>query len=168
MRFRATVLMVAALALSATFTGSAVAVPNVVDQYTEQFPSPTGPGAPKPGGPNDGQQSGSTAGSGQDTALLDWLTAIGAPVPSSADSAVPMEEGGYSGQGPDGSPGDLGVDQAGNPQDPTAAQPDFQTETGGLGSGMGIVFPVILLLVTVAALASLFARKGAHGQAGQG
>ena len=180
MRFRATALAVAALAFSATFASSAVAVPNVVDQYTEQLPSPTGPGAPSltdpdtttPGRPDDRQNSGPTAGNGPDSGLVDWLSAIGAPVPSGADLAALMEGNEDSAQDPAGGL-DPDVGQAIEPSSLPGAEPAPntepapQTETGGIGSGMGIVFPAILLLATAAAIASLFVRRGTRGQAGQ-
>ena len=156
-----------ALAFSATFAGSAVAVPNVVDQYTEQFPSPTGPGTTLPGHPDGRQHSGPTAGNGPDSGLLDWLSAIGAPVSSGAGPNALKPGDADFGQGPAGSSSDLELDQARDPRDLPGAQPAPQTETGGIGSGMGIVFPAILLLVTVAAVTSLFVRRGGRGQAGQ-
>ena len=157
------------LAFFATFAGSAVAVPNVVDQYTEQLPSPTGPNTTIPKHPDSGKQLNSASGADPDSSPLDSLPATEAPLSPGAGPDALKSGGEDSGTRPRaGKSTDSDSNQADDPQGLTEAQPAAETETGGIGSGMGIVFPVMLLLVTVAAIASVFARRGAHGQAGQG
>lgn len=135
---------------SSILAGGALAAPNVVDQYTEQVPTPGGekPGSKTPpltdqagsNDPNDGAANSATTA--EDGSLEAPVSGNG-----KADSSQPGQMGqGNSSQGPS----------------ETASAPGSFVEglaESGSNDNMGIVFPLLLVGALAGVIAVVFARR---------
>lgn len=161
--------MLTFLAFGATFAGTAVATPSVVDQYTEQIPTPTGqtpskPPVAKPPVAKPDQTAGGDAGSGAGYGY------VAPPGSARAPEMTPIEsdDTGSSGKAKpetrsDGNGDSQPKDQSSGPGDASEDSPAAPAaQSSGLGSGMGAAFPLAMLLVAVGMAALLFIRRNAR------
>jgi hypothetical protein len=166
--------LTAVLLAGATFAAPAVATPTVVDQYTEQIPTP---GGQAPGQVVDRPVSGQgSPGGGQAGAPGDSGAASGSPVAS--DTAVtPPGVPGSSPGGPGSSGasgGDVSRPASGEPTSGAGAGPSASfggaspVQGGGPDGGLGILFPVALLLIGGLTAAAVLSRRAAGGRVGTG
>ncbi|HTU14858.1 MAG TPA: hypothetical protein VMF31_06655 [Solirubrobacterales bacterium] len=146
-RTYATALAVAGALLMAGAAGAAE--PTVVDQYTEQVPTPGGekpvkevPSTPDAGGPEGSSTPVAAAPSG------------GTGGGSAGVAAAPGENTARSGDADPGDAGDTAKDSAGGQDTGTAGITEDSDS-----SGMGLVFPLILLACLVAVAAVVIARR---------
>lgn len=162
MVLRKVLTVTAVLLAGATFAAPAVATPTVVDQYTEQIPTPGGeaPGqtvdGPVPGQGNSGGQAGDpgdpsgVAPGSSDTAVVTPGTA-GSDGGSGTGGSQPAADNQSSGAGT-GSSVPFGGESSAQGGDP--------------GSGLGALFPVALLLIAGLAVAAALSRRRAGTRAG--
>jgi len=163
MRMPALTLALLAVALCATFAGSAVATPNVVDQYTEQPPSPGG--GPAPGGgpglngsPGTGGEPGPAAG-GSATGGGVPIPAAGGPLPG--ENVRPSEGNGDSGgEATGGQAGASSGGESGNQAEPAAGAGQIQSSPAAVeSSSLGLGFPIVLLFIAAAVAVLGFRRR---------
>ena len=151
MRRKSNVTLMVTVGLLALGVSAPANATPVVDQYTEQRPSPGGPVPLEPGQPAIPTSSGSGSGnSGMDT------SGVGATNSSGRDG------NGGSGQGNANSDGAVGsgngAASSGSVSEPVDG---MVTSTGDDdGSGMGWLFPAALVLVAGAAAGFAFGRRG--------
>ena len=158
---------VVAVALSAAFSVPADAAPAVVDQYTEQVPTAGGPtaGGQRPSAPGLDGSAKKPEGSSR-------LGAAGEAPAIGADIADVLSEEGFSGDEISA------LVEAGLSEDEIsalresgdAAGPGSGSEGTGLqvsssGYGMGLLFPLLLLLVAGLVVALAIGRRRGAGYA---
>jgi hypothetical protein len=147
---------VLALLVGATFASYAAAVPTVVDQYTEQIPTAGGeaPGQtvdlPAVGQSNSG---GGVAGVPDDLSGPPGSSVNSGATDTSSGSGSP--NGDLAGKGSQSA--DNGGSSAGSSSVPSGA--DSSVESGNSGSGLGVFFPLSLVMVAGIAAATVLMRR---------
>lgn len=156
MRLPAPIVALLAVALCATFTSSAVATPNVVDQYTEQPPTPGG--GPNPGGgPGPGGGGFTTGGGG----FLPWGSnwpGYGSANSSGASSDSGDDSGALGGRLSPAERAERGesVSQA----EAAAGGEQVQSSPAAVeSSSLGLGFPIVLLLIAAAVAVLAYRRR---------
>jgi len=149
-RLPAPIVALLAVALCATFAGSAVATPNVVDQYTEQPPTPGGGPSPN-GSPSPGGGPGPAAGG----------SATGGGGSLRGGNVRPSEGNGDSvGGATGGQAAASSGGESGNQAQAAAGGEQVQSSPAAVeSSSLGLGFPIVLLLIAAAAAALAFRRK---------
>lgn len=158
MDLRKVLILVGFALAGATFAAPAVGSPTVVDQYTEQIPSPSGSipstDVPKPTNPlQPGSGSGEAGGVGT-------ITDPAVTEPGS-DPAVVGANGGGSG-GNAQAPFSNSGNSSGGAGLATPLDGQSAIESSASGSGLGAFFPLALLLIAglVAGVAFMRRRSG--------
>jgi len=156
MRMTALIFALLAVALGATFAGSAVATPNVVDQYTEQPPSPGG--GPAPGG-GPGLNGSPSTGGGPGPVAGGSATGGGGSLPGG--NVRPGEGNGDSGgEATGGQAGAPSGSESGNQAEAAAGAGQFQSSPSAVeSSSLGLGFPIVLLFIAAAVAVLGFRRR---------
>lgn len=168
MKLRATFISLLVLAFGATSAASAVAVPNAVDQYTEQPPSAGGGGVPQDG---NGSSTGGNGSSGGGSTGSGTSSGGGQSGASGSDDGTGSGEGNGSG-GASGTGGGNGSGggQAGSGNGGSGSGPASQLEGTGReqvssdSSNIGIALPIILLVIAGAVGALAYSRRRSSAQ----
>ncbi len=158
MRRKSRITLLLAVGLLALGVSAPAGATPVVDQYTEQVPSPGGPVPMKPGTPSIPSSSGTGSGSdvtGTDVSGVGVTNSSGGNGDSGADGkSVGVKK---TAAGEEISAGN-GVDTSGSGSQPVDG---MVTSTGDDdGSGMGWLFPAALILVAGTVAGFAFGRRG--------
>ncbi len=144
-------------ALAVGFPSSAPATTPVVDQYTEQLPSP---GGPEPAAENPGSP-GKPAGNDSNLAGFNAETAAGGATPTGSDASNGSTDAAASKNQPDKADMANGVEPSAEGTDNSLGAAATSGSDGD-GEGMGWTFPVALVLIAtvIAGIAVVRRHRG--------